>query len=132
MAFIECHFHSDVLGRAMAMNVIVPQKAKTQIGMTSAGNGRKDYPVLYLLHGMSDDHSIWTRRTSIERYAAAYEVVIVMPNGDRGFYTDMVTGHRYWTMLSEELPGSSPICFPSALAAKTPLPPGCPWAATAP
>lgn len=112
MAFMECYFHSDVLGRAMAMNVIVPQKAKTQIGMSSSGSGRKDYPVLYLLHGLSDDHSIWMRRTSIERYAAAYELVVVMPNGDRGFYTDMVAGYRYWTMFSEELPNIVANLFP--------------------
>ena len=104
MAFIQCGFHSDVLGRACAMNVILPQKVKTQIGMTSSGSGRKDYPVVYLLHGLSDDHTIWSRRSSIERYAAEYEVAVVMPNGERGFYTDMIEGYRYWTMLSEELP----------------------------
>jgi len=112
MAFIECRFHSDVLGRAMAMNVIVPQQAKTQIGMSSAGSGRKDYPVLYLLHGMMGDYCSWMRQSSIERYAAAYDVVVVMPDGERGFYTDMVTGHRYWTMLSEELPGIVANLFP--------------------
>ena len=112
MAFMECRFHSDVLGRAMAMNVIVPQQAKTQIGMSSAGSGRKDYPVLYLLHGMMGDYCSWMRQSSIERYAAAYDVVVVMPDGERGFYTDMVTGHRYWTMLSEELPGIVANLFP--------------------
>ena len=105
MAFLQCEFHSDVLGRACSMNVLIPQKAATQIGMDSAGvSGRAEYPVLYLLHGLSDNHSIWMRRTSIERYAAAYGLVVVMPSGERGFYTDMAAGYRYWTMLSEELP----------------------------
>lgn len=104
MAFIQCGFHSDVLGRACSMNVIIPQKATTQIGMTSSKSTRNYYPVLYLLHGLSDDHTIWCRRTSIERYAAEYDVVVVMPNADRSFYTDMKNGYRYWTMLSEELP----------------------------
>jgi S-formylglutathione hydrolase FrmB len=105
MAFLQCEYHSDVLGRACGMNVLVPQKAATQIGMTSsAASGRTEYPVLYLLHGLSDNHTIWMRRTSIERYAAAYGLVVVMPDGDRGFYTDMAAGSRYWTMISEELP----------------------------
>ena len=87
------------------MNLILPQKSATQIGMAASGSAeRRDYPVLYLLHGLSDNHTIWCRRTSIERYAADYEVVVVMPNGERGFYTDMAEGYRYWTMLSEELP----------------------------
>ena len=105
MAFVQCEFHSDVLGRACSMNLILPQKSATQIGMAASGSAeRRDYPVLYLLHGLSDNHTIWCRRTSIERYAADYEVVVVMPNGERGFYTDMAEGYRYWTMLSEELP----------------------------
>ena len=37
MAFLQCEFHSDVLGRACSMNVLVPQKAATQIGMVSSG-----------------------------------------------------------------------------------------------
>ena len=113
MAFLECHFHSDVLGKACAMNVVVPQVSATQIGMDSAATaGRKDYPVLYLLHGLSDDQSIWMRRTSIERYAAQYQLVVVMPDGGRSFYTDMEAGGRYWTFLSEELPAVVAQLFP--------------------
>ncbi len=112
MAFLQCNYHSDVLGRAASMNVLVPQQSTTQIGMANACTGRKTYPVLYLLHGLSDDHTIWMRRTSIERYAAEYEVVIVMPDGERGFYTDMAAGYNYWTMLSEELPAVVASLFP--------------------
>ena len=103
MAFFNCNFHSDTLGMACSMNVIVPQQSSTQIGMASKG-GRKTYPVLYLLHGLSDDHTIWARRTSIERYVANMNLIVVMPNTHRGFYTDMAAGAKYWTFLSEELP----------------------------
>ena len=91
MAFIDCHFHSNVLGRACSMLAIVPQRTLNQIGLDSVGSGRKNYPVLYLLHGLSDDHTIWMRRTSIERYAAQYELIIVMPTVTR-FYTDNYAG----------------------------------------
>ncbi len=111
MAFIQCSFHSDVLGKACSMNVLLPQKVTTQIGMASSG-GRPEYPVLYLLHGLSDDHSIWMRRTSIERYAANYPLAVVMPDGGRSFYTDMAQGPRYWTFLSEELPEIVAALFP--------------------
>ena len=112
MAFLQCSFHSDVLGRACSMNVILPQKVTTQIGMTSSGGANRRYPVLYLLHGLSDDHTIWSRRTSIERYAAEYELAVVMPDGERGFYTDLMQGPRYWTMLTEELPAIAASFFP--------------------
>ncbi len=95
MAFLTCHFKSDVLGKACAMNVIIPQKPSKK--------ECPPYPVLYLLHGLSDDSSIWARLTSIERYAWDYDVVIVMPDGERGFYTDAQVGFNYWTMVSQEL-----------------------------
>ena len=69
MAFITCNFFSEVLGISTAMNVILPESTKGQIGMTAESFGLK-HPTLYLLHGLSDDHTIWMRRTSIERYAA--------------------------------------------------------------
>lgn len=111
MALMQCSFHSDVLGKACSMNVIVPQKVTSQIGMASSG-GKELFPVLYLLHGLSDDHSIWMRRTSIERYVAARNLVVVMPDGGRSFYTDMKFGGKYWTFLAEELPEIVPGFFP--------------------
>ena len=104
MALIHCNFHSDALAKACGMNVIIPQKVSTQIGQASSGGTKHLYPVLYLLHGMSDDYTIWMRRTSIERYVASLGLVVVMPDGGRSFYTDMVCGADYWTFLSEELP----------------------------
>ncbi|WP_123041770.1 alpha/beta hydrolase [Cohnella candidum] len=101
MAFFQCDFYSNVLGMAMTMNVILP----------AAPAGTR-YPTLYLLHGLSDDHSIWQRRTSIERYADEYGIAVVMPNGHRSFYTDMKQGHRYWSYISEEVPALAKSWFP--------------------
>lgn len=104
MAFMECHFHSDTLGMACSMNVIMPQQSQTQIGMTEEVKVERDTPVLYLLHGLSDDHSIWMRRTSVERYVAPLGLAVVMPCVHRSFYANMANGYRYWDFISEELP----------------------------
>jgi S-formylglutathione hydrolase FrmB len=105
MAFLQCSFHSDALRLACAMNVILPQPAgASQIGLTSAADDDHAPPVLYLLHGLSDDHTIWMRRTSIERYAAPLGLAVIMPAVNRSFYTDMAVGPKYWTFISEELP----------------------------
>jgi putative tributyrin esterase len=61
-------------------------------------------PVLYLLHGLSDDDTIWLRRTSIERYVSSLGLAVVMPQVHRSFYTDEVYGEKFWTFVSEELP----------------------------
>jgi len=111
MALINCDFYSESLGLSTAMTVILPQQSYTQIGMESkAGSGK--CPVLYLLHGLSDDHTIWLRRTSIERYVAPLGIAVVMPAVHRSFYNDMAHGMKFWTFVSEELPKLAQQFFP--------------------
>ncbi|MBQ8350714.1 MAG: esterase family protein [Clostridia bacterium] len=102
MALVHLDFHSDVLQMAVNVDVILPQAPTTQVGM--GGKRESVFPTLYLLHGLSDDHTIWQRRTSIERYAARYGIAVVMPNAHRSWYTDMAHGGKYFTYVSEELP----------------------------
>jgi putative tributyrin esterase len=111
MALIHCDFFSDVLGLSTAMTVILPQATSGQIGMSGTVVADK-HPTLYLLHGMSDDHTTWLRRTSIERYVAPLGLAVVMPAVHRSFYTDMVHGYRYWTFISEEVPSLARAFFP--------------------
>jgi S-formylglutathione hydrolase FrmB len=97
------------------MKAIIPQKTgSAQIGMSGAKKRQEKYPVLYLLHGMSDDHSIWIRRTSVERYASDLGLIVIMPAAAISFYTDMAHGSRYWTFLSEELPEIVRAFFPAS------------------
>ena len=103
MALMQCDFFSETLKLSMSMNVILPQQTAAQIGMEGRAR-RGKHPTLYLLHGMSDDHSIWLRRTSIERYVAPLGLAVVMPAVHRSRYTDMACGGKYWTFVSEEVP----------------------------
>lgn len=104
MALIDLKFYSQMLGMQAEAYVVIPQKStKGEIGI----DGKKDsnrYKCLYLLHGLSDDHSIWLRRTSIERYAADYGICVIMPCGAKSFYTDMKYGMKYFSYITEELP----------------------------
>jgi S-formylglutathione hydrolase FrmB len=104
MAQVTCDFFSDVLEVGTSVTVVLPQATEAQIGVAAPTAGSADLPVLYLLHGLSDDHTAWTRYTSIERYAAAAGLAVVMPAVGRSFYADERHGHRYWSYLSEELP----------------------------
>lgn len=111
MALMQCRFYSEALGLSTTMTVILPQNTTTQIGMDSR-SGSHLHPTLYLLHGLSDDDSIWPRRTSIERYVASKGIAVVMPQVHRSFYTDMEYGGKYWTFVSEELPALARSFFP--------------------
>ncbi len=111
MAFIQCDFYAETLGLSTSMNVILPQATRGQIGMKgTAGEGR--HPVLWLLHGRSDDHTIWGRRTSIERYVAELGLAVVMPSAGLSFYCDMAGGSRYGEFFEEELPALARSFFP--------------------
>jgi putative tributyrin esterase len=103
MVHLRCDFFSEALSLSTSMTVLLPQQTATQIGMEGRSTDGPP-PVLYLLHGLSDDDTIWLRRTSIERYAAPLGLAVVMPQVHRSFYSDQAYGGRYWTFLSEELP----------------------------
>lgn len=116
MALIHCNFYSSVLDLSCSMDAIVPEPARSPGGKIL--DGKKLFPVLYLLHGLSDDHTIWQRRTSIEWYVKNLNLAVIMPAVDRSFYTDMARGKNYWTFISEELPILARALFPISAARK--------------
>ena len=75
MAIGKISFLSGTLGFTTSFNVLLPDTVQ---------KGEK-VPVLYLLHGLSDDHTMWQRRTSIERYADAAGIAVILPDGARRF-----------------------------------------------
>jgi S-formylglutathione hydrolase FrmB len=94
VAFCELKYFSKALCKQTAANLILPQN-----------DAPPPYAVLYLLHGLSDDHTIWHRRTSIERYVSDYPLIVVMPDSGRGFYTDAKEGDAWETAIVRDLVG---------------------------
>lgn len=103
MALLRCDFVSEVLKMDTSMTVILPQDLTTPFSPEPAPI-RTAPPVLYLLHGLGDDATAWSRQTAIERYVAPLGIAVVMPQVGRSFYADQVHGQPYWSFLSEELP----------------------------
>ena len=92
------------------IGVIMPQKMQ---GIGLAGSEQADsFPVLWLLHGRSDDYTIWMRRTSIERYAAPLGLMVIMPEVSYSRYINMKHGPRYYDYISKELPEFCAKLFP--------------------
>lgn len=75
MALLDVHFEGAAIGKQSSMLVLIPP-------------GKGPFPVLYLLHGLSDDHTTWMRRTSLERYVAGLDLIVVMPDGHRSFFVN--------------------------------------------
>jgi S-formylglutathione hydrolase FrmB len=90
MALINIRYKSSALGRETGINVI--------LNTTLDG----PYNTFYLLHGLSDNENNWTRFTALEIYAQKYPMLIVMPEGGRGWYADSPIGN-YESYITNEL-----------------------------
>ena len=102
MALLHVNYFSEALNVQTSVDVILPEM-KQGIGVDASA--AEELPkVLYLLHGYSDDHTIWQRRTSVERYAASRNLAIIMPGVNHSFYYNEVYGEKYWDFVSDELP----------------------------
>ena len=97
MALINLKFFSPSLQKQTEVIVVLPQKETIEKRI-------EDCKCLYLLHGLSDDQTMWTRRSSIERYAEKYGICIVMPCGGRSFYFNQANGENYYDFVAKELP----------------------------
>ncbi|MBC8539088.1 hypothetical protein H8693_09100 [Christensenellaceae bacterium NSJ-63] len=64
----------------------------------------KETKVLYLLHGLTDSATGWARLTNAEYLAMVNNYILIMPEVQRSFYTDMAYGPKYFTYIAEELP----------------------------
>lgn len=87
----------------MPLTVILPQQTTSQIGIQTTEQA-EEYRVLWLLHGLSDDHTIWLRRTRIDYYAEKHGIAVIMPCVHRSFYQDTTSGLRYFNYVCDELP----------------------------
>ena len=102
MALIKLNYFSEALGIQTDFYAVIPQnQTEGEIGNEKLGGKRIN---LLLLHGLSDDNSIWARRTSIERYADRYGINVIMPGGGKSFYTDMKYGGKYYEHVAKEIP----------------------------
>lgn len=91
MAREEIQWKSDLLARETTMRVIVPQI------------GTPPFCTLYLLHALNEDSSAWLHKTGIQTLVRHLPLFVVMPDGDRGFFTDNEDGPPYARYVGEEV-----------------------------
>jgi putative tributyrin esterase len=90
---------SKLMGRDIPYRVILPT------GYDAKERNGQRYPVVYLLHGLSGHFENWTTRTRLVDYAASFEMIIVTPEGEDGWYTDNLTADNqmYESYIVKEL-----------------------------
>ena len=102
MACATIHYFSRSLRKASSFHIVFPEDPAAP----------RPWAVFYLLHGLSDDHTIWARRTSIERYVEGLPMAVVMPDGGRGWYSNAVEGDAYEDDLLKDVLGLVERTFP--------------------
>ncbi len=93
--------NSQVMGKEVAYSVYLPPGYETS---------QRSYPVLYLLHGYTDDETAWVQYGQVDHAAnegiATGEVppmIIVMPDGGVTFFIDDYQGKaKFETMFIQE------------------------------
>ena len=121
---------APALGKSTIQEVVIPapslvgnlvETPTTQAGAVYLPHGyatakARRYPVIYLLHGIYDDHSVWVRfvgiKPMLDRLIASGrlpEVIVVMPDGGNryggGYYRDSPVTGKWQAFLAEDLVG---------------------------
>ena len=81
---------SSILGKEVAYTVYLPADYESSV---------RNYPVVYLLHGYTDDNTGWLQFGEVNRYAdkaiddgTIPPMIIIMPNGDSSWYINSYDG----------------------------------------
>ncbi len=105
MSLMHLNFSSQCLSGETTISVILPVPAGGKKPEEFYRSGKK-YKVLWLLHGAFGDHTDWVRRTQIELYANARDLIVVMPSGLNAGYANWPSfgpGYRMYDFLTDEL-----------------------------
>lgn len=90
---------SKLMAREMPYNLILPKNYNEESSKETR------FPVIYLLHGLTGHFNNWAELTKLSDYAENYNYIIVMPEGDNGWYTDSAgaPNDKYESYIVKEL-----------------------------
>ena len=92
MAFMRVCYFSKLLMQHTTLTVAYDEAAATPM------------PVLYLLHGGTDDSTLWFRESDVEALCHRYGVLAVSLDARSSSYADMRHGQKFFTYMTCELP----------------------------
>ena len=89
--------HSEAMNKNIMVTVLLPD------GYYSS---KESLPVVYVIHGFSDNYKKWDENANVGRFADQYNMIIVTPDGGYdSWYFDAPEDptYRYETFISKEL-----------------------------
>ncbi|MGN6713053.1 alpha/beta hydrolase [Anaerocolumna jejuensis] len=116
MARFECKVISYVLNRTVEITVVIPTVTIPDSmgfeGVKATHVIKEKYPVLYLLHGMGNNHGDWCSYSNVEMFAEEHYIAVVMISGENKFYRNVPEGDEFFRFLEEEVPEFITNMFP--------------------
>ncbi len=97
MAYIKAEIKIKEVFRTVPVQLYFPTDLPQEVGNRVRG-------VLTLLHGMSNTASDWVTMSAAARYAADNGYILVMPDAENSFYTNMHGGAPFFDILTAYLP----------------------------
>ncbi len=103
MAKITAEISSTQLNRTVSITVILPDE----------NTHKSPFKTLYLLHGLTGNHSSWTTNTNLQGLANQYQLAFVMPSGENKFYLDQESTLEFYSQyIGKELVSITRSLFP--------------------
>lgn len=94
MAVIDVNFFSNALARQVSIKAIIPFDGPVFPGRPAKEN--KPFKTIYLLHGLFGDYTDWLVKSRVALFAEKYNLAVIMPSGDNGFYVDHESSVNYY------------------------------------
>ncbi len=108
MAKMTINMISYTLRRTVDITVVLPTATIPEsMGMSGTKDslkyqGKPKFPVLYLFHGMGNNHAQWTGYTNVELFAEERNIAVVMISAENKSYVDF-NGEDFYSFIEVEL-----------------------------
>lgn len=93
MNLATMQFFTKSLGRHVTYTAILPDPRF----------GLGPFPVLYQLHGRSDDHTAWVVHSRLVDHVAGLPLIVVLPDGAISQWRNITTSERYEDFVTVDL-----------------------------
>ena len=105
MAVMTLRFNPKTIGLATQVRIIIPTGVHPQdADFEKIYSGKDKLPVLWLLHGGSDNYADWHDCTPVQVLADKYNYAVVMPDAQMSSYANMAHGPNWRDYFQTELP----------------------------
>lgn len=94
MTICQLRMKSAALQRPVSYYAILPNA-------DDAGPG--PYPVLVQMHGYWDDYHSWIVQSNLARYVERLPLIVVLPNGENGYWVNWDPVRRYEDYITQDL-----------------------------